>query len=208
MLRKKLTKLHQQLGLTNNHYLVESVFNFYVNERITDFLKKPVDIESVRENFYTELIQHTSLSQNYSFTPIIRKINQKIERYTQQQFSIIYTNKSKRKIESSLYLSYYYTPRSTINIASAVNKRKQSYWKHTAITLKDSNHNYQCHQDSNYCHLHQISESQQLPLQQLQQPNLDPMAYAPIAKLKKFTGKENNTQVWLNDVKKVITANE
>ncbi|KAG9304414.1 hypothetical protein G9A89_019976 [Geosiphon pyriformis] len=33
------------------------------------------------------------------------------------------------------------------------------------------------------------------------------MAYAPIVKLEKFTGKKNNAQVWLNNVKKVITAN-
>ncbi|KAG9296213.1 hypothetical protein G9A89_014805 [Geosiphon pyriformis] len=43
--------------------------------------------------------------------------------------------------------------------------------------------------------------------QQLQQPNIDPMAYAPIVKLEKFTGKENNAQVWLSDVEKVIIAN-
>ncbi|KAG9303512.1 hypothetical protein G9A89_018408 [Geosiphon pyriformis] len=33
------------------------------------------------------------------------------------------------------------------------------------------------------------------------------MVYAPIAKLDNFTGEENNTQVWLNDVEKAITAN-
>ncbi|KAG9303529.1 hypothetical protein G9A89_018425 [Geosiphon pyriformis] len=33
------------------------------------------------------------------------------------------------------------------------------------------------------------------------------MAYAPIAKLKKFTGKENDTQMWLNDIEKAITTN-
>ncbi|KAG9294246.1 hypothetical protein G9A89_021605 [Geosiphon pyriformis] len=33
------------------------------------------------------------------------------------------------------------------------------------------------------------------------------MAYASIVKLKKFTGKENDTQVWLNDMKKAIVAN-
>ncbi|KAG9298615.1 hypothetical protein G9A89_012683 [Geosiphon pyriformis] len=49
---------------------------------------------------------------------------------------------------------------------------------------------------------------QQQPLQQSpQQSNLDPMAYAPIAKLDNFTGKEDDTQVWLNDVRKAITAN-
>ncbi|KAG9285017.1 hypothetical protein G9A89_009827 [Geosiphon pyriformis] len=33
------------------------------------------------------------------------------------------------------------------------------------------------------------------------------MAYAPIAKLEKFTGEENNAQVWLNDIEKAIVAN-
>ncbi|KAG9298378.1 hypothetical protein G9A89_005238 [Geosiphon pyriformis] len=33
------------------------------------------------------------------------------------------------------------------------------------------------------------------------------MAYAPIAKLDKFTGEEDNAQVWLNNVKKAIAAN-
>ncbi|KAG9294721.1 hypothetical protein G9A89_008200 [Geosiphon pyriformis] len=33
------------------------------------------------------------------------------------------------------------------------------------------------------------------------------MAYAPIAKLDNFTGKEDDTQVWLNDVEKTIAAN-
>ncbi|KAG9289284.1 hypothetical protein G9A89_007845 [Geosiphon pyriformis] len=33
------------------------------------------------------------------------------------------------------------------------------------------------------------------------------MAYAPITKIEKFTGKKDDTQVWLNDVKKAIIAN-
>ncbi|KAG9301705.1 hypothetical protein G9A89_016776 [Geosiphon pyriformis] len=33
------------------------------------------------------------------------------------------------------------------------------------------------------------------------------MAYTPIAKLDKFTGEEDDTQVWLNDVAKAITTN-
>ncbi|KAG9295596.1 hypothetical protein G9A89_000961 [Geosiphon pyriformis] len=57
----------------------------------------------------------------------------------------------------------------------------------------------------------QLPPQQPIPQQLLQQPsqlpNLDPMAYAPIAKLDNFTGKEDDTQVWLNDVKKAITAN-
>ncbi|KAG9307138.1 hypothetical protein G9A89_016966 [Geosiphon pyriformis] len=59
-----------------------------------------------------------------------------------------------------------------------------------------------------------IQQPLQLPPQQpvqqqlLQQPpNLDPMAYAPIAKLDNFTGKEDDAQVWLNNIEKAITAN-
>ncbi|KAG9290344.1 hypothetical protein G9A89_007075 [Geosiphon pyriformis] len=37
--------------------------------------------------------------------------------------------------------------------------------------------------------------------------NLSATAYVPIAKLNKFTGEEDNAQVWLNDVAKAITAN-
>ncbi|KAG9288451.1 hypothetical protein G9A89_015657 [Geosiphon pyriformis] len=129
----------QQLGLNNNHYPAESAFNFYVNERITDFLGRPVDIESARKNFYSELIQHTNLSRNYSFAPIIRKINQEIERYTQKTFPITYQNKGKGKlqtpaitpkeiqipnwkkqrIEFLIYSLYHHTPESTINITLA-----------------------------------------------------------------------------------------
>ncbi|KAG9298295.1 hypothetical protein G9A89_002783 [Geosiphon pyriformis] len=56
----------------------------------------------------------------------------------------------------------------------------------------------------------QLSQQPLLPpqQQQFQQTNLDPMAYTPIVKLEKFTSKENNVQVWLNDVKKAIAAND
>ncbi|KAG9304619.1 hypothetical protein G9A89_020183 [Geosiphon pyriformis] len=55
-----------------------------------------------------------------------------------------------------------------------------------------------------------IGQSPQQPHQQIQQPlqpNLDPIAYKSIAKLKKFTGKENDAQAWINDVAKAITTN-
>ncbi|KAG9293294.1 hypothetical protein G9A89_007540 [Geosiphon pyriformis] len=35
----------------------------------------------------------------------------------------------------------------------------------------------------------------------------NPMTYAPIAKLDNFTGKEDDTQVWLNNIEKAIAAN-
>ncbi|KAG9305334.1 hypothetical protein G9A89_007829 [Geosiphon pyriformis] len=62
-----------------------------------------------------------------------------------------------------------------------------------------------------------IQQPLQLPSQQLvqqqslqqppQQPNLDPMAYALITKLNNFTSKEDDTQLWLNDMEKTIAAN-
>ncbi|KAG9294282.1 hypothetical protein G9A89_021641 [Geosiphon pyriformis] len=90
----------QQLELNNNHFSAESAFNFYVNNKITDCLRRTVNIESTKENFYTELFQHTSLPRNYSFAPIIRKINQVIERYTQQQFPITYADKGKERLQT------------------------------------------------------------------------------------------------------------
>ncbi|KAG9287769.1 hypothetical protein G9A89_017364 [Geosiphon pyriformis] len=48
---------------------------------------------------------------------------------------------------------------------------------------------------------------QQLLQQPPQPPNLDPIAYTPITKLDNFTGEEDDTQIWLNDVEKAITAN-
>ncbi|KAG9284439.1 hypothetical protein G9A89_023696 [Geosiphon pyriformis] len=129
----------QQLGLNSNHYPAESAFNFYVNNKITECLGGTVNIEAARENFYTELFQHTNLPRNHSFAPIIREINQIIEKYMQQQFPITYADKGKGKlqtpavmpkeiqlptwkkqrIESPPYLLYHHTSESTINITLA-----------------------------------------------------------------------------------------
>ncbi|KAG9306181.1 hypothetical protein G9A89_016085 [Geosiphon pyriformis] len=115
----------QLLGLNNNYYPAKS--------------EETVNIELTRENFYAELFQHTSLPRNHSFAPIIRKINQIIERYTQQQFPITYADKGKRRIQTPAATpkeiqllswkkhrvelltasSYHYTPGSAINISSA-----------------------------------------------------------------------------------------
>ncbi|KAG9303931.1 hypothetical protein G9A89_005841 [Geosiphon pyriformis] len=101
----------QQLELNNNHFPAKLAFNFYINDKITNCLRKTVNIESTRKNFYTELFQHTSLPRNYSFTSIIREINQTIERYTQQQFPITYIDKDKRRLQTPVnYLSLLVTP--------------------------------------------------------------------------------------------------
>ncbi|KAG9290363.1 hypothetical protein G9A89_007094 [Geosiphon pyriformis] len=129
----------QQLELSSNYYSAELVFNYYVNDKITDCLRGTINIESAKKNFYTKLFQHTSLPRNHSFAPIIRKINQTIERYMQQQFPITYADKGKgriqipaattkeiqlpswkkHRVELPITLSYHYTPESAINISSA-----------------------------------------------------------------------------------------
>ncbi|KAG9301918.1 hypothetical protein G9A89_020962 [Geosiphon pyriformis] len=257
------TKLwHQQeqiKRLNSNYYPAESAFNFYINDKITKCLGGTVNIKAAKENFYTELFQHINLPRNYSFAPIIREINQTIERYTQQQFPITYTDKGKgrlqtpavtskeiqlptwkkQRIESLSYLSYHHTPRSTINILSAgvftpnnpitenpefeiPNLRNQQNLNSVNLEVKTLNIQTLPTQDNQNPNLinqpNLPPQPLQLPPQQNQQllqqppqppqpPNLDPMAYTLIAKLDNFTSEENNVQVWLNDVKKAITAN-
>ncbi|KAG9300561.1 hypothetical protein G9A89_000217, partial [Geosiphon pyriformis] len=112
----------QQLGLNSNHYPAESAFNFYVNDRITECLGETVNIEATRENFYTKLFQHTNLPKNYSFAPIIREINQTIEKIQTPAATpkgIQLSSWKKHRVESPTALSYHYTPGSAINISSA-----------------------------------------------------------------------------------------
>ncbi|KAG9305694.1 hypothetical protein G9A89_022616 [Geosiphon pyriformis] len=117
---------------------LELAFNFYVNEKIVYLLETPVNIESAREAFYSELIQNTNLPTNHNFASIITEINKEIEHHTQQRYSITYASKGKRKlqtpaitpkriqpptwkktrVESSTNPSYHYTSGSTINITS------------------------------------------------------------------------------------------
>ncbi|KAG9303828.1 hypothetical protein G9A89_018725 [Geosiphon pyriformis] len=90
----------QHLGLNYNHISAESAFNFYVNERIAYLLGTPVNIESAREAFYSELIQNTNLPTNHNFASIITEINKKIEHHTQQRYPITYANKGKGKLQT------------------------------------------------------------------------------------------------------------
>ncbi|KAG9303532.1 hypothetical protein G9A89_018428 [Geosiphon pyriformis] len=87
------------------HYS-ESVFNFYVNEKIAYLLGTATNTESARETFYNKLIQNSSLPTNYNFTSIITKINKEIEHHTQQRYSITYASKGKKKLQTLVnYLS-------------------------------------------------------------------------------------------------------
>ncbi|KAG9296950.1 hypothetical protein G9A89_003664 [Geosiphon pyriformis] len=269
----------EHLRLNHNHISAESVFNFYVNERIAYLLGIPVNTESSKETFYSKLIQNTSLLTNHNFTSIITKINKEIELHTQQRYPITYASKSKRKlqtpavtpkkiqpptwkktrVESPIAPSYYYTLRSAINITSASTSTSNTILKFGQFPFQSKQRktnllrpyknpeiktlNIQTLQNQNPEVIHQhlppvivinrpqvepigqpiqtpnqqnqqslpvppqqqqqlLLQQQQLLLQQQQQ-----MAYAPIMKLNKFTGEEDNTQVWLNNVEKAIAAN-
>ncbi|KAG9287639.1 hypothetical protein G9A89_023989 [Geosiphon pyriformis] len=231
---------NQQLELNNNHFPAESAFNFYVNDKITDCLGETVNIEFARKNFYTELFQHTSLPKNYSFTSIIREINQTIEKYTQQQFPITYTDKDKERLQTPAKI--------TESEKEEEEKAEDQEFTYQNLILKNlevKTPNIQTQQTQNNSNLKTINQQNLLPviiinqppieliiepiqqqplqppqqpqqplqqpqqqLQPLQQLNLDPIAYIPIAKLEKFTGEEDNTQIWLNNIEKAITANE
>ncbi|KAG9292953.1 hypothetical protein G9A89_016315 [Geosiphon pyriformis] len=225
------------------HYS-ESAFNFYVNKRIAYLLKTATNTESVRETFYNKLIQNSSLPTNYNFTSIITEINKKIEHHTQQKYPITYASKDKRKlqtpavtpkkiqpttwkkhrIESPTNPSYYYTPKSTINITLTDIKQKKedllgpynfgtaSPWEVPELEgeqeeekkeSEDQEFTYQnlipgnlefetLNPNQNNQNPNLINQQNLPPLSQ--QPNLDPMAYAPIAKLDNFTSEEDNTQ--------------
>ncbi|KAG9289058.1 hypothetical protein G9A89_015607 [Geosiphon pyriformis] len=140
----------------------------------------------------------------------------------------------KTRVESPTNLSYHYTPGSTINILSTGTSTSNttsafgrfSFQKFTCqnlITKNPENPNLINQPDLSPIIViypppveligqppqqsHQQIQQPLVLLQQPPQPNLDPMAYALIAKLEKFTGEENNTQAWINDIAKTITAN-
>ncbi|KAG9305855.1 hypothetical protein G9A89_006266 [Geosiphon pyriformis] len=78
----------------------ESTFNFYINKKIAYLLETPVNIESAREAFYSELIQNTNLPTNHNFASIIMEINKEIEHHTQQKYLITYVSKGKKKLQT------------------------------------------------------------------------------------------------------------
>ncbi|KAG9297331.1 hypothetical protein G9A89_003993 [Geosiphon pyriformis] len=133
-------------------------------------------------------------------------------------------NWKKQRIESPIYPSYHHILGSTINITST----------NVSISMKTpiARISFQSKQakDFDHHHISQISEllqnlspvivinqppieligksiqPPQVPSQQPIQP-VQQMVYTPIAKIEKFTGKKDDAQVWLNNVKKAIIAN-
>ncbi|KAG9300744.1 hypothetical protein G9A89_023542 [Geosiphon pyriformis] len=175
---------------------------------------------------FTKHSKETFVTFGAPCEPTIRikqEINQTIERYTQQQFPITYADKGKgrlqtpavilkeiqlptwkkQRIESPPYPSYHHTPGSTINISSAgaFTPNVTSTFGQFPFQIIVIN---QPPIDSIAKPIQQPlqlpSQQNQQPLQQPpQSPNLDPIVYAPIAKLDNFTSKKNDAQVWLNN---------
>ncbi|KAG9287842.1 hypothetical protein G9A89_017437 [Geosiphon pyriformis] len=318
----------QHLELTYNHISAESAFNFYVNKKIAYLLETSVNIKLVRETFYNELIQNTSLPTNHNFVSIITEINKEIEHHTQQRYPITYTSKDKEKLQTPAVTpqriqpptwkktrvelpnnpSYYYTPRSAINISSTdvstsnmtsafgrftfQSKQKKEdllglyseYFEGfkslitnairiliTATSTEFQNRKQEIEEkkseDQEFTYQNPILENPEIktpnfqtqsnldnsennilniqtpsnqnnpnskiinqhlppviiinqppveligqPIQPPNQQNQQPppqqqMTYVLIAKLDKFNSKEDDAQVWLNDVAKAITAN-
>ncbi|KAG9294227.1 hypothetical protein G9A89_021586 [Geosiphon pyriformis] len=163
----------QQLDLNDNHYPAESAFNFYINERITDFLERP------------------------------NKSKEKLQTPAVTPKGIQIPNWKKQRIESLIYPSYYYMSGSTINITSAdastSTKTPLARIAFQIIVIDQP----PIELISEPIQPPQVPPQQLLSLQQpLQQPpqppNLDPMVYTPIAKLDNFTGKEDNAQSLIN----------
>ncbi|KAG9297566.1 hypothetical protein G9A89_007641 [Geosiphon pyriformis] len=63
-------------------------------------LEDQEDPESAFNNFFSELLQSTTLPQNYLFAPLITEINKEIEKYTKQRFLITFANKSKERLQT------------------------------------------------------------------------------------------------------------
>ncbi|KAG9294676.1 hypothetical protein G9A89_008155 [Geosiphon pyriformis] len=67
-------------------------------------LRTSVNTKLVKETFYHELIQNTSLPTNYNFASIITGINKKIEHHTQQKYPITYASKGKGKLQTLAFI--------------------------------------------------------------------------------------------------------
>ncbi|KAG9294680.1 hypothetical protein G9A89_008159 [Geosiphon pyriformis] len=189
-------------GLTNNSWPTESVFNCYVNKKIVYHLGGQGDLKSAFNNFFNELLQSITLPQNYLFAPLITEINREIEKYTKQRFLITFADKGKERLQTpaetpnqnpTTYLeetkkaellgTYDFGAISSWEITDSEEEKSKIK---TPVNQTPKNQN---NQNSDIVNQHLF------PIIQQPQPNLDPMAYAPIAKLKKFTSEEDNTQL-------------
>ncbi|KAG9300968.1 hypothetical protein G9A89_005026 [Geosiphon pyriformis] len=228
----------QQLRLNSNHYPAESVFNFYVNNKITECLGGTTIERYTQQQFP---ITYADKGKGRIQTPAATPKGIQLPSW------------KKHRVESPTAPLYHYIPGSTINISSAdasisnailtvgrfqfqskqwkedllgpyrtlellscgnyLKKKRKKNRKIKNLLIKTQSLKTRKQNNPNP----ELSNQQNLPpviiIDQLlinpppQQPNLDPMAYTPIAKLDNFTGEEDNVQIWLNNIEKAITAN-
>ncbi|KAG9284753.1 hypothetical protein G9A89_001123 [Geosiphon pyriformis] len=154
------------------------------------------------------------------------EINKKIEYHTQQRYPITYTSKGKGKLQTPAAtfqriqpptwkktkvelpnnLSYYYTPGSIINIiliGMSTSNATLTFGQLLFQKVTESKEKKEKKaEDQEFTYQNPIPENpniETLNFQTQQDPNLKNL---------EFTGKKNNTQVWLNDMKKAITTNK
>ncbi|KAG9289665.1 hypothetical protein G9A89_014400 [Geosiphon pyriformis] len=179
-----LQQYSQQLGLNSNHYPAESAFNFYINDKITECLGGTVNIEAVKEEYKYQQ-QH---QKEYNFG-------------TATPWELSEEEEEEEEEEESEDQEFTYQNPITENPENNPNPELINQQNLPPVIVID--------QPPINSIAEPIQQPLQLPPQQpvqqqlLQQPpqlpNLDPIAYVPIAKLDNFTGKEDDAQA--------ITAN-
>ncbi|KAG9299847.1 hypothetical protein G9A89_003391 [Geosiphon pyriformis] len=172
--------LSTKLWRTSTNNLIQK----WQNQKIIAYLLgTSINIESARETFYNKLIQNTSLPTNYNFAFIITEINKEIEYYTQQRYLITYAN----KVELPTNPSYYYIPRSAINITSigaftataTLAFRKfpfqTSSWEITELEGEQEEEKEKESEDQEFTYQNPITENSEFETPNSQtQPNLNP----------------------------------
>ncbi|KAG9299690.1 hypothetical protein G9A89_006406 [Geosiphon pyriformis] len=154
---------------------------------------KKTKIESLTDSFY-----HYTLGSVINITSTSTSTSNVISTFGQLLFQ---TSKSKKEEEESEDQEFTYQNPITEN-PEVETPNLQAQQKLTIENSEIGTPNQQRQNNSNP----ELINPQNLPPPP-QQFNLDPMAYAPIAKLDNFTSEENDAQVWLNNVEKAIAVN-
>ncbi|KAG9304662.1 hypothetical protein G9A89_021442 [Geosiphon pyriformis] len=192
----------QYLGLNHNHIFAKSAFNFYVNKKISSLLGTPktkVELPTASSYYYT-LRSAINITSASAFTSNVISTFERFPFQSKQRKTDLLGPYEEKEKELEDQEFTYQNPITENPKVETSNLQAQQN-----LNLKDSEIKTPNHQRQNNPKPELINQ-QNLPPPP-QQPNLDPMAYAPIAKLDNFTGEEDNAQVWLNDVEKAIIAN-
>ncbi|KAG9306625.1 hypothetical protein G9A89_004822 [Geosiphon pyriformis] len=186
----------QYLGLNHNHIFAESVFNFYINEKISSLLETPInkEIEHYTQQRYP--IIYASKGKGKLQTPaqpILPLYTWKHYQHIINRHVSINSTESEKEKEESEDQEFTYQNL----IIENLEVKTPNFQTQQNLNLENSEIETPNHQRQNNSNSKLINQ-QNLPPPP-QPPNLDPMAYAPITKLDNFTSEEDDTQVWLND---------